>query len=228
MGFTEELVPYTESDGLILERVKTSDGAETGNGIFNLSLVEVIKLRIGESSVPSVVNFCNVIQKCEVEPGLFYRGPMKKQELEAFDDYVMLCGASYLLNVSFAKEVLSYAQKHTWSFNSLEPGKWTAQTCFGRYPFFIPYVKLSACQPDGLMGECILGTGLIMDSLSKDADTMLMGWMRVQVLKGRGVADYSVGIWERALLKKFPNGMQDVASQYYGPAHPITKYIPRV
>lgn len=247
MSFTNALGPYIDEDGLVLERPNESSGPETGNGIHGSSLAEIFRVILGQSSVAQVEAFSRVIRSCEVYPtdlppevtertrdlfsirGLYHRGPRKTQELEAHDDYIALCAASSMTGAVFAKDICRYGEKNFWSFNNLEPGKWTLRTFFARHPGFYQFVRICAGQSPGPLGDAILAMSLVFNAFSRSEGGKILAWMKVQALSGRlSLTDLAIDFWRWKLLRDHPDGMREVFKKYYGPAHPFAVWAPRI
>lgn len=233
--FRKEMAPYIDEDGLVLERQNSSDGPETGNGITNLSVYMLILHLSGNLKKKDVAKFCEVIRACEVSSyvdyppdqvkGLYNRGPRKMGDLIGHDDYVSLAGVSAIIGAPFAKEIAQYGSSHFWSFNNVEPGKWTLQSFQGRHLDLVPFWNVCAGNSVSWAGRFLLSKSIAWSS--GNASAMILKWIQCRALLGRmSQFDEAIDDWKHYLIKRYPMGMMSVFSEYYGPQHPFAKYGP--
>lgn len=235
MTFDEALKRYTDEDGLILERPNMSDGPETGNGIHGLCLANLIRYKRGELKREHVWDFIRIIESCEVRPkpwlpsiaGLYHRGPRKTGELIAHDDYRMLSAVSSLIGAPFAREIVQHGNVGTlgWSFNNLEPFKWTLRTWHRRFPGVVPLYKICggmAPWPHEIEG---LKSVLWFAPCSDNAGSWILNFAAVEALRGRlAEVDLVIERWDTQLKSKW-GSLAALMAAYYGPQHPFSCYL---
>lgn len=113
-------------------------------------------------------------------------------------------------------------------WNNQSPQLFCFTGWFGRSPGFMAYLKLCAGKPLYIGWLWIL-IGQFIGSFSdtSDTDATKLPYILWQLLKDKNYfwrMAYKLWCWK--LMRKYPNGMQDVYARYYDPNHPIVTYSP--
>lgn len=216
---------YTDEDGLILERPNSSAGPDTGNGIENLCIYNLLLHTSGQLTKDDYNKFCSVIRSCEIEKGLYNRGPRKPGDLIGHDDIVALSGVSSVICAPFAKDIANYGVQYNWSFNNVDPGTWTLQSFQGRHVDLIPFWLICGGRSAWWIAQVLLCNSIIY--ARGDAGPMILKWIQCRALMDK-LGRYSIAadMFKKSLLRSYPEGMKSVFSEYYGPQHPFAKYSP--
>lgn len=238
MSLRQEILPYVDEDGLVLELKNPGPGPNTGNGIHGLSVYMILLHLLGEIESQDLTEFCRVIRTCEVQeyleypphpiPGLYNRGPRKIGDLIAHDDYVALAAASSIVGAPFAREIVGYGSQHCWSFNNAEPGKWTPRSFQGRRLWLITFWDLCAGKKACFLGEILLCAWIRLQSGTKDPSGLILQWLICRAVEDKSPRlKASVECWKRAFFLKFPLGIREVFTSYYETGHPFALRAPR-
>lgn len=125
------------------------------------------------------------LSQIEKEPGLFERHPNAplKDRVEGLDNYVGVVATSYLFQLKYHGNVLSYGQNHGFNYNDKYPGKWTLRT--QRQPSDACFYKFaSGVTPTPLEFLWLIG-GIILQSFFNVSHTSehLMTWLRIRTIE---------------------------------------------
>lgn len=224
--FDEALKPYTDEDGLILERPNSSPGPDTGNGTMNLCVAEIVRFIRGESSTENTLRVKEILETCEVlgYPGLFERGP-RKTDLDSHDNRRAIAALSNILNLPFATDIVFHGKTNWWSYNNVDPGVWSFRSWDGRMPGLVATYKLAARLDIGFIDRSEIAGTLYYGARSSDPHSRLLDWFTILVVK-RSLCFGAHDAWWEGLFKSFPRGMKDVLEAVYGKDHPIAVYAP--
>lgn len=242
MDLRAAAVPFMDEDGLMIERPNRSDGPETGNGIRERCVLEMLCYKRGETTAAHISEFTKVIRSCEVQHkqreslafytvrpirGLYNRGPRKPGELAAHDDRRCLSAVSSVLSLPFAKEIHDYGKRNWWSFNNLEPGKWSLATCDYRFPGVVPAYRMQAGRKYLPLEDVALGGAILASGISPNPRQKIIWWLTVEALTGRGIFDNAIEYWWQCLNAQY-GSMRGVFKAYYTdqPDHPFIHLSP--
>lgn len=244
MSLKDEIANWTDSDGLVTPNYRPQTKDETGNGILYTSIAHCLMVMRGELRDTYDYNmFYCVMRSCQVPDarprrlkpvpnvisGLFHRSPNKTQELQGDDDYIGVCAASKLMDAPFAREILKYGRKHRWSFNNLEPGKWTPRTWFGRKPQFVAHVMFSACQMPPLYLRLLWCASLLLSGLSRSSTGWMLSWLMTISAEGISpMCDQAISLWRCLLRRSKFKSMKGVLRDHLNPnggiEHGLVRY----
>lgn len=215
-----------DEDGLVIEKPNQSDGPETGNGVRERSALELLCFKRGETNKYHLEDFSKTIRSCEVEKGLYNRGPRKPGEMAAHDDRRCLSAVSSILNLPFAEEINSYGNKHWWSYNNLNPGRWSISTCDYRLPGVVPSYRLNAGKNFLPLEDIALGASILASSWSKSPKQKIIWWMQVEALAGRGMFESVIDQWWTSLHVQYGSMGPVFAAYYENEDHPFVHLSP--
>lgn len=237
MSLREEITPYRDEDFLvhpwILDREETN---KSGNGVFYTSeYYTLLKLNNDLTDADSRM-FEFIMQRCQVEPGLYKRSPTHTDQEGADDYYGLLMGAYFTGNHKLAEEVIEYGNNHYWIINNTNPGSFfhpdgrlNVSAWFFRYPALIAHAYWAANKTPPLILYllwCIIVGVSCRKGREHGTDPFRVTWALVKTNNGRGwLARFVSKLFYKRLAKFFPNGgMNEVASLYYRDNHPFSRY----
>lgn len=214
MGLREEINEYREPSTKMVSVYKNPSDHSTDNGLlFSATYIAILK----ESERIYELNwFANIVEACQVKPGLYYRYPGGAY-LNAHDDLTGVCIGGYLLGIHYSRDVLAEGEANDWSWNTDSPGTWTLKTYFNRFIDFVPFVRVCAGKPIGLISQLRICAIYVSNAFKDERDTSgaILLWLRSLVIRGRyPLIDAFLSFWKLALKKQHPNGMRDVFAIY--------------
>jgi hypothetical protein len=124
---------------------KTTGDPSTCNGLLYTSqgcvIMQLRKVDYDRKAIAST------IASCEVKPNLFRRSPTNPQDQEGPDDYIGLGALAGVCGFhDIARDILEYGNSGQvpYTYNNVEPGKFTGGSWMGRFPAMIIHWKMAA------------------------------------------------------------------------------------
>lgn len=224
MTFEEAMIPFIDDNYF----VKHSSGNIDGNADLYTGTYYLIKNRLSGLNQTDKEHFEHSISQIEIEPGLIQRA-YKPDEFEAFDDYIGLLAADYFLKTGFGKRVYEYGKKHLFSWNNLNPKKWTLRGLFIRVPAFYGLLKASAGRKLNFIDDIVFAIDLLLTERDEPGATSgrILDWHKVEVFKEAGgiIAKWAIAKRNEEFAVKYPNLMGNVFGVYFNPEYPFAKYM---
>lgn len=156
---------------------------------------------------------------CEKQDGLFARFPSRKNDDISQDEIYGICYGS----PGDAENVCTYGSQNYWSYWLANPNHFRWQYFFGRYPCFIPYVKTCAGKPIPF-SQFLWCIGFLASSLTSHSETTgkLLSWLQIPVMQKHLFPRLTIKLWKRIMKYRYPGGMKDIMTIYFGPEHPFS------
>jgi hypothetical protein len=253
MGIFEDLKAWTDADGLVAPRPCDPNGhSASGNGVLFTSETMVIASIVGALTSPEAGNYLNTMGKCFKIQGLLCRGPFQPDQ-EAADDYIGLAaglasiadGSKFPIRNAYANiiaaQVLNYGAKNPvkgffglpfrYVYNNVNPGQWDPQAWLGRMQNVLVLYSYVLGRKIALWSKIWLSAACLMGAFAQktDTDARILSWLSLYVansLQPSFLTKLTAKIWNWRVKKDYPNGMKDIFSLYFTPAHPIAVYTP--
>jgi hypothetical protein len=221
---------HIDEDGMVLEDPNSGDGPNTGNGWHGwgvMSCISAIRGELSSEEMRHLFKECYSQSAVEGFPGLVHRGPRKKEEKIAHDDLIGLCVASKHLDGGLvALWAYHHLKKYFGTYDNLKPGAWSFRSLLVRQPIVLPVVTSCAGVGLGALERSFAVFRLTVNSLSSSPRGRILDWLLYCALS----EEKSISVirareqWKVGLFKKYPKGMRDVFSSYYGVDHPFVEF----
>lgn len=234
MSLRAASIPYTDEDGLALEKPNRSDGPETGNGIRELCVREYLCLKRGETNADHVANFVKIIDSCQatelIPPkpvhGLYMRGPRKLADHSAHDDRRCLSAISSLLNLPYARHIHDYGKANWWCYDNLNPRRINIRLCDRRFLGVVPSYRIQSGNPYLPLEDVELAAAIFASAISKNPRQKIIWLLTIESLRGRlANLDEVIMRWDQCLKVQYPEGLPGVFAAYYETwDHPNVQY----
>jgi hypothetical protein len=234
MALEQDFLEYVDSVGLVQNKKHPGDECASGNGLLYTGVAAVI---LHDRDVLDAFSplFTSALATCEKWPGLYIRHP-KCADQEAGDDYYGIGAASYYLASGAAQRVLSRGTRFPFRYcgviplpfyypnENQDPAHFDSRAWLGRFPALIAHLRYSAGYHPGLFAGLIHALSIAF-SPWRNEDEPILSWLMIRVAYPQSWAVRLASKWfQRRLLKKYPRGMKDVFTRYFGEAHPIAQH----
>lgn len=176
--------------------------------------------------------FNDAVNKAWVEPGLLNRGG-KPGDLQAYDDYVGIAAGAAFVNPDIAKVIASYGMNHCWYYANVKglPCSRNLGFIFGIKPGIPEHFKLAAGIDLNIFEQCLLAGSIVATTFSSpfSASGRILAWLQIKTFKNSNrkywVMDWAAKVWEKDIIKRYPNKMGDVFGIYFSYKHPFSIYM---
>lgn len=198
----------------------------TDNGI--LFLATLIALTPAEERSYWRLPTYRCLVACEIQPGLFMRYP-GSFERSSVDNLVGAMVASKLTEQQFHKEIVYYGRKNDWCFDVEKPGLFEAYDWYGRFPGMIQMLLLAVDEPIDLVSQITVAGAIIVSALSAHDNTSdkCLQYLLNQVIYGKHfIVDMAIQVWCLLMNKKYPGGLHELYSIYFGADHFFSTHAP--
>ena len=231
-----DFIPYTDQWGLVHPSPPAINGP-SGNGLLYTAEAIAALMAHNQLTPDMVDQYKQAYLKCETQPGLFNRNPMKSFGQNQQDDYLGIAYAARYLNMpEMAQRVLDYGDvgadslasdasdkdktvykilslfgliKVKKTYHDLEPGKFNMNAWFARWPFLAITMKFAAGKDPNLL-EKIIWSAVQLWSLRNDVnahDNWILSWVAWKTVEGKSWITDLVG---KYWLKKFVEKQKDM------------------
>lgn len=237
MSLKNEIPDYRDSDFLVHPwKLYPDKSNKSGNGVMYTSEFYSLLTLNNELNEEDKRMFKFIMQRCQVEPGLYKRSPDHTDQNGGDDYYGLLTGAYHTQNYDLAQEVIDYGNKHFWIFNNVKPGslfhpdgRLNFSAMFFRFPALIAHAYWAANKTPPLFFYfiwCLVVAFSCTKGRENGTDPFRITWSLVKTNDSRGwLAKLVSKLFYKRLKKHFPNGtMNEVALVYYQTGHPFSKY----
>lgn len=173
--------------------------------------------------------YFHMLSSTEVAPGLLdrYGKPGDKQQ---HDDYIGMLAASAVCDDGvFARRVVNHGKRHWWSWNN-QDGKWALWSFFVRQPGFWATAKAAAGKwLNPFDSTMAVGDLLYCVLFGKGSSGLLMNYLQYHTYVRNCCPFVHPGlrlgcfIFRKLYLRKFPKGIKESYSDYFGPDYPFAK-----
>lgn len=175
--------------------------------------------------------FEDFIESCRQKNGLLVRYP-KDTGHEAPDDYIGAVAALYAVSDhSTILQWYSWGLTHDFTYDNVDPEKFSIEQCFGRFPDFAPFMKAAAGDSLNILDQFRACSAFLWSAWwdsETDTTSIILNWCKVQVLRGRySLVDAAIRFWQQRWMRVYPTGMQSVFAVYFHPEHPFVDYGPK-
>lgn len=214
--FLIDLKEYREPlTGAVSNRKNPGD-LSCDNGIDFTAVAILVGSRIGAI----LTGFNTMCVKYERgKPGEFKRHPtLGDGSSMSWDDHTSAAALSPWL----AWRILRFGQEHGWVWDRGTKKLW-------RFPIFIPTVKASAYGSINIFWQFLASLAYLANCFEGHGHTSGKKslWVAQKALYGKGfLITGAINLWRWAQQKRYPGGIKDVFTIYFGPDHPITRYSP--
>lgn len=157
-----------------------------------------------------------------VAPGLYKRYPGHTGS-NSVDNLIGAACASYLI----PSQIRLWARHSRWCFNVEKPGSWAFRHWYWKFIGIPPFIHMAAGRPIGLFYQLTFALACIFSTFSErgnTSDKCLQFLINRRVEHRYPLVNWSIRIWRNRMAKKYPGGMAEVYSIYFGPEHPFTRY----
>lgn len=173
--------------------------------------------------------FSKFVDACQVQPGLYNRFPGCK-DTEGWDDLIGVAAASVRLGLNYHHEILAWGEKHNWTWDNVNPDSPSLSSFLGRYPTFLPFLQMACGQTPTPADELLYIGGNEASALTpvgNESGKCLQYLMNRSVFGKRPEIDLSIWLWRELMKAKYPAGLSDLYSHYFGASHPFALFSPR-
>ncbi len=173
-----------------------------------------------------VVNFILFVRACEIEPGLYKRYPGVPEGPTTHDCLTGVAVASLEWGLPFAKDILKYADAHSWNF---EPPTFSSRGYVARIPDFPATLRMAAERRAFLMERLLFSVGLIANSGEAREHTSgkcLIYLKQIALFGYYRETDWVIYRWRSAMQRMYPTGLRGIYAIYFGPEHALTRFAP--
>lgn len=203
-----------------------------GNGILYSGMYFQILKRLNAIDLRrDSLHLAKIYTICELEPGLITRGkdnlsPQKQ------DDYIGILLGAQQLDFYIANDIYMYGIANGWTYNNmgLKGIKNKLNLWFGRFPGFIPHVKICAGRKLNFFDQLSWAVAIAYNAISgdRDASGIQLKWCMVQAYKNTqenepyALLNWAAKIWDKHLKIKYQSGyMGEVFEKYFYKDHPF-------
>lgn len=208
----DEILQYTQPNGLVSERTINPANDTTGNGLLNLSLYYVALWNRREVLYTDREAFNRVVRSCACSslfPVPLNRSPTKLGDQNGWDDYIGVATASVLLGSDLAHQIYAYGKQSHMVFNNVDMGEFSFKAWFGRNLGVASHLILCGGRDLSLLENLALRASIRFRS--SDASSQILAWLMNTAMVYRGLRSDSFDI-------------KEALSQYLHPEHPIVRY----
>lgn len=134
------------------------------------------------------------------------------------------------ISKEIALEIWDYGSKNSWCFNTAYPDDFSLKYWYGRFIGFVPHVKACAEIKLTLIDKVLWSIACIFSALSPYGNTSdkCLQFIMNHSMQGRSkLCDWTISQWRWLMQKKYPSGMAEVYSIYFGKDHPFAINGPR-
>lgn len=228
MGFREEVIAHFMDEEGLVSGVRDPGKWTSGNGLLYTGIFYTLlclrrEVQPGDMErFKKTVNLCYVDRGSQVFPGLLERND-KRPDLQAHDDYHGVVTASALLNTRHVHDVFAWGYANNWSYNNVDPEKWTFRTWHGRFPGQVAYYTMAARENPGVFGPCVLASKITTNALADPADAggKILVWLMIEGVKGQhALCDEAGRFWYERMRRDY-GSLGALFAKYFGPHHPF-------
>lgn len=221
--FQERCKPYWDIEDLFADRPNPVGKWNGGNMLLDTAMYYLILRKLGwEPTEQDRERFFNQVFQCAVPSyiGLFNRNP-GRTDLQAHDDYTGVAAASSFMRPMLARGIYLHGCEHFWSYNNVEPSKWTAQTFHGRFLGQVPHYHACTDRDPGIFSRLAWVVDLQASAHSESASGVRLAWCRVEAMRSRPFAPkLAIAYWEDRVNRIWKD-MGRVFTAYHGERHPF-------
>lgn len=232
----DALDEFTDSVGLLQNHVTSAGTVASGNGILTTAQAVCLLSKIESKPFSYLMpRWHDGILKCELEPGLFDRHPLSIEDQESIDDYVGLGLFSDTLNRTIAQRILTRARTKPFMLWGLFPMSFYLKNekkddpAFDKRAALVRNLSLEA-HLEFAAGEAphpllqLAHIYAIAFHTWKNEDEPILTWCLYETAKTKSPLVSLAGVWfNRRLRRKYPGGMAEVFTIYYGENHPLAE-----
>lgn len=154
-------------------------------------------------------------------PGLLNRNP-GRPDLEAHDDYIGVCAASYFLQSMVGTDILNYGENNLFCYNNVHPGTFTLQCWQGKFPGIVGFYRMAANRSPGNFQTLAILTNLHL-GVKERADQNILMWLMVSVFRSQSSRfNDAIAWWDSELRLKYGT-LGNMFKEYFGNSHPFAK-----
>ena len=143
-----------------------------------------------------------------------------REDLEAHDNYHIVT-ASFLLKTYHSESIYNYGHNYWWSYNNINPGRFTLRTWHYRHLGHVGYLCLAANkQPDWLQGTALKWK--IEDCDLSRSDRVMMDFLKCNVMLYNNNYKSSALKWINKATEE-QQTLGKLLEPYFGTTHPFSK-----
>lgn len=211
----------------------------TDNGLL-FSCTYWILLKDKEELSQEINWLYNLVESCEITPGLYNRYP-GDVSLNSHDDLTGIAAASWSIRGTWRWCILDYAKQHNYYFNNEHPSdgfittwrkfglKYAIEPWLGRMPGFSSFLKATAGEKLTWFDVIWASIPFIGDMFADKQETngRCLLWLKAApLLNNSKVLDWVINTWKAHMMNLYPKGLKDMYTIYYGAEHPLTRNAP--
>jgi hypothetical protein len=222
MKLRAEIETYREPSSRAVSVHRFPGDRSVDNGIlFSATYLTLLDLKDQEAERAWFYDF---IRSCEFERGLYRRYP-GGEGFDAHDDYVGILVASKLLGLPFAAEIVEYGERHGWIFGGQEQ-ETAKHRAFWRFSYFKALAYACAGKRVGL-GRQLLASLTFLENAHEPREhtsgKCLLHLVAIGLEDQRGPIRATLALWRAVMRKRYPLGLGELYSVYFGPEHPLAR-----
>jgi hypothetical protein len=166
------------------------------------------------------IDYNDFVAASKIKDGLYCRFPGRVTDISQDEIYGM-SSTSSLLSMS----VSDWGSDHWYSYNLVEPEKFTFDTFLGRFPCFTAYMKAAAGKFMWFW-QVYWFFGFIASAWTNETETSgkLLAYLQIPVMQKTLVGKVAIPIWKWKMKRTYPNGLCEVCKIYFPAGHPFTVY----
>ena len=241
-SMAEDFQQYTDSIGLVQDRVPTPGQEATGNGLLFTAEAILVQESYAPLSETSRRAYVAAIAQCQAIPGLYNRWPRDLAQ-EGIDDYIGLGAASkhllgdYGIRPTIVDNILEYGlqSKFQWSifkfnyyYENQDPFVHTDTAAWlGRYPGFRAHMDFCNGEKSSMFWRFMWSLSIATAGLTdpKNNNNWTLPWVMVKCAPKDSIMCNLAIKYFNYRLKKHWGSMKAVFASYFADQnHPIIKW----
>lgn len=201
----------------------------TGNGLLHLGLfVSIIgvggAITYRESDTyDRAINLAMVQNRDGSQiKGLFSRSFWKLGEAQSWDDYIGICAGSFWTNHPAARWVYEYGKKNNWSFDNLNPYKFSWRKWFGRFIGFPQFVKMCSGKKTNVLENLMIALKIVFTDISA-SDSCMKTYIIITVARDCSLlSEWASRLTLARIRRKYHSVGLSFAPYFQSVDHPLT------
>jgi hypothetical protein len=223
---------YMDAWSLVSPR-KTTEGEKdaSGNGVMYSGELAMLVAMRGEMTDEIRDWFGETLAECCPQGiGLLQRSPSKTDQIGPDDFYGFAAGCIATDTFDLGRMVLQYGLDHNGSYNTEEPGVWTAKSFLFRQPQLVACLYYAAGKVPPWYLRLAAAASIFFSCRSapvEDLDARRLAFLLIYCTRQSWLCSLAAVGWYKRLERDYGTlGMAQVAIRYYEEGHPFAEYWP--
>lgn len=225
MTLREAIIPYRDEQGFILPKLWGGSVKETENGLMYTS---IYNLMLEEPTVGERDEFIRLVDSCSVEKdgklytGVYHRNPGQSDNLNGHDDIALVSAASAKLNTIHKFQIYVHGKDYNWSYNNVDPEKWTFRSWHYRhFNVITQYYRSVGLSRNLLWNFLELLTIIFMGGY---VPAHLMTWARLKTSPKTWYYNLLRRLWIKRITQKY-GSVRNMFAEHFGNDHALTQFV---